>query len=63
MTKTFADPSTDPAARDLGLLDTSHVSDALDKLGINGQIGGLLPLQRTSRMVVSGLNCERAPGT
>lgn len=63
MTKTFADPSTDPAARDLGLLDTSHVSDALDKLGINGQIGGLLPLQRTSRMVGRAFTVRYVPIT
>lgn len=35
---------------ELGELDTSHVSDALDKLGINGQCAGLHPLTRESRL-------------
>lgn len=35
---------------ELGNLDTSHVSDALDKLAINGQCAGLHPLTRESRL-------------
>lgn len=38
----------DPVLGTLALLGTSHVSDALDKLGINGQCMGLLPLVRDS---------------
>lgn len=63
MTETLPDSGTDPAARDLALLDTSHVSDALDKLGINGQIGGLLPLQRTSRLVGRAFTVRYVPIT
>jgi regulator of RNase E activity RraA len=63
MTKTLADSGTDPAARDLVPLATSHLSDALDKLGINGQIGGLLPLQRTSRLVGRAFTVRYVPIT
>ena len=42
--------ATDSTLGTLALLDTSHVSDALDKLGINGQCLGLLPLVRDSRL-------------
>jgi 4-hydroxy-4-methyl-2-oxoglutarate aldolase len=63
MTETLPGSSTDPAVRELALLDTSHVSDALDKLGINGQIGGLLPLQRTSRLVGRAFTVRYVPIT
>ncbi|MFC4945771.1 RraA family protein [Pseudonocardia sp. GCM10023141] len=63
MTETLPDSGTDPAVRDLALLDTSHVSDALDKLGINAQIAGLLPLQRTSRLVGRAFTVRYVPIT
>src|SRR5699024_6351851 len=37
--------------------------DALDKLGINGQIAGLLPLQRTARMVGRAFTVRYVPIT
>lgn len=63
MTETLPRPGTDQAADDLALLDTSHLSDALDKLGINGQIAGLLPLQRTSRLVGRAFTVRYVPIT
>ena len=42
--------AADPVLGMLALLDTSHVSDALDKLGVIGQCMGLLPLVRDSRL-------------
>jgi 4-hydroxy-4-methyl-2-oxoglutarate aldolase len=63
MTETLPESGTDPAVRDLALLDTSHVSDALDKLGINGQIAELLPLQRTSRLVGRAFTVRYVPIT
>lgn len=42
--------AADPVLRALALLGTSHVSDALDKAGVNGQCMGLLPLVRDSRL-------------
>lgn len=63
MTETLPESGTDPAVRDLALLDTSHVSDALDKLGIHGQIAGLLPLQRTSRLVGRAFTVRYVPIT
>ncbi|MEZ2389106.1 RraA family protein [bacterium RCC_150] len=48
---------------ELKTLDTSHVSDALDKLGVNGQIAGLLPLQRGSRLVGQAFTVRYVPIT
>ena len=59
MTDTLADPTL----RELALLDTSHVSDALDKLGVNGQIFGLLPLQRTDRLAGRAFTVRYVPIT
>ncbi|MFF3573813.1 RraA family protein [Nocardia jiangxiensis] len=59
MIETFSDP----VLAELALLDTSHVSDALDKLGINGQIFGVLPLQRTSRLVGRAFTVRYVPIT
>ena len=42
-------------------LDTSHVSDALDKLGLNGQCAGLLPLNRDSRLVGRAFTVRYGP--
>jgi 4-hydroxy-4-methyl-2-oxoglutarate aldolase len=53
----------DSLLQELALLDTSHVSDALDKLGINGQIFGVLPLQRTSRLVGRAFTVRYVPIT
>ena len=63
MTGTFRPGCADPTLRELSLLGTSHVSDALDKLGINGQMSGLLPLQRTSRMVGRAFTVRYVPIT
>jgi 4-hydroxy-4-methyl-2-oxoglutarate aldolase len=64
MTDTMHDPNlADPILRELALLDTSHVSDALDKLGINGQIFGLLPLQRTDRLAGRAFTVRYVPIT
>jgi 4-hydroxy-4-methyl-2-oxoglutarate aldolase len=63
MSETLPGSATDPAVRELALLDTSHVSDALDKLGINGQIAGLLPLQRTSRLAGRAFTVRYVPIT
>ena len=63
MTATFLPGSADTPLRELSLLGTSHVSDALDKLGINGQMSGLLPLQRTSRMVGRAFTVRYVPIT
>lgn len=53
----------DPTLRELAGLDTSHVSDALDRLGIHGQIHGLLPLQRTDRLVGRAFTVRYVPIT
>src|SRR3954462_9883126 len=63
MTETLPGASTDPVTHELGLLDTSHVSDALDKLNINGQIAGVLPLQRTARLVGRAFTVRYVPIT
>ena len=63
MTAAFLPGGADPALRELSLLGTSHVSDALDKLGVNGQISGLLPLQRTSLMVGRAFTVRYVPIT
>lgn len=60
---TLAADGTDPALRELSVLDTSHVSDALDKLGINGQIYGLLPLERNSRLAGRAFTVRYVPIT
>jgi 4-hydroxy-4-methyl-2-oxoglutarate aldolase len=59
----MTDTLADPILRELSLLDTSHVSDALDKLGINGQIFGLLPLQRTDRLAGRAFTVRYVPIT
>lgn len=59
----MTDTLSDPMSAELSLFDTSHVSDALDKLAINGQIGGVLPLQRTSRMVGRAFTVRYVPIT
>ncbi|MFI8090703.1 RraA family protein [Streptomyces sp. NPDC086080] len=46
---------------ELRTLDTSHVSDALDKLGINGQCAGLLPLNRDSRLAGRAFTVRYVP--
>lgn len=42
-------------------LETSHVSDALDSLGINGQCVGLLPVARQTRLVGRAFTVRYAP--
>lgn len=45
----------------LRALDTSHVSDALDRLGINGQCAGLLPLDRNTRLAGRAFTVRYVP--
>lgn len=45
----------------LAQLDTSHLSDALDKLGLNGQCSALLPLDRTTRLVGRAFTVRYVP--
>lgn len=52
---------TDDVRVQLSQLDTSHLSDALDKHGINGQCAGLLPLDRSSRMVGRAFTVRYVP--
>ncbi|MGW5151506.1 RraA family protein [Rhodococcus koreensis] len=52
---------TDDIRTELARLDTSHLSDALDKLGLNGQCTGLLPLDRTSRLVGRAFTVRYVP--
>jgi 4-hydroxy-4-methyl-2-oxoglutarate aldolase len=54
---------TGPDDRGLPARECGHVSDALDKLGINGQMSGLLPLQRASRMVGRAFTVRYVPIT
>ncbi|MEU6371592.1 RraA family protein [Streptomyces sp. NPDC046909] len=42
-------------------LDTSHVSDALDRLGINGQCLGVLPLDRSFRLAGPAFTVRYVP--
>lgn len=46
---------------ELSTLDTSHLSDALDKLGLNGQCAGLLPLDRTVRLIGRAFTVRYVP--
>ncbi|GCE38121.1 Demethylmenaquinone methyltransferase [Rhodococcus wratislaviensis] len=46
---------------ELSTLDTSHLSDALDKIGINGQCAGLLPLDRSVRLVGRAFTVRYVP--
>ncbi|MDN3460751.1 RraA family protein [Rhodococcus sp. APC 3903] len=52
---------TDDIRSELSRLDTSHLSDALDKLGLNGQCAGLLPLDRTTRLVGRAFTVRYVP--
>ena len=56
-------PREDALVLDLARLDTSHVSDALDRLGIAGQAFGLLPLRRESRLVGRAFTVRYVPIT
>lgn len=55
------DTTVESVLTELATLDTSHVSDALDKLGINGQCAGLLPLNRESRLVGRAFTVRYVP--
>ncbi|WP_206508963.1 RraA family protein [Rhodococcus sp. BGS-1C] len=48
-------------SEELSTLDTSHLSDALDKLGLNGQCAGLLPLDRSVRLVGRAFTVRYVP--
>lgn len=53
--------TNDSVLEELRGLETSHVSDALDSLGLNGQCLGLLPLDRNSRMVGRAFTVKYLP--
>jgi 4-hydroxy-4-methyl-2-oxoglutarate aldolase len=50
-----------PLLAALGKLDTSHVSDALDRIGINGQCLGIAPLDRGFRLVGQAFTVRYVP--
>jgi 4-hydroxy-4-methyl-2-oxoglutarate aldolase len=47
---TAAEPAGDPLVDGLAAQDISHLSDALDRLGIAGQCAGVRPLDRSFRL-------------
>jgi 4-hydroxy-4-methyl-2-oxoglutarate aldolase len=47
---TIAEPASDPIVDGLAAHDISHLSDALDRLGIVGQCAGIRPLDRRFRL-------------
>jgi 4-hydroxy-4-methyl-2-oxoglutarate aldolase len=47
---TVAEPAGDPLVDGLAAQDISHLSDALDRLGIVGQCAGIRPLDRRFRL-------------
>ena len=47
---TIAEPASDPLVNGLAAQDISHLSDALDRLGIVGQCAGIRPLDRRFRL-------------
>lgn len=53
--------TNDSVLEELRGLETSHVSDALDSLGLNGQCIGLLPLDRNSRLVGRAFTVKYLP--
>lgn len=53
--------SDDALVDELTTLETSHVSDALDALGLNGQCLGLLPLDRASRIAGRAFTVKYLP--
>ncbi|MFG2024854.1 RraA family protein [Streptomyces sp. NPDC048825] len=53
--------SPEAAAKALRNLDTSHVSDALDRLGIGGQCLGIMPLDRTFRLAGRAFTVRYGP--
>lgn len=42
-------------------LDTSHLSDAMDRVGVNGQCLGILPLERDMKMVGRAFTVRYVP--
>lgn len=53
--------SAQTAVKALKDLDTSHVSDALDRLGIAGQCLGIMPLDRTFRLAGPAFTVRYVP--
>ncbi|MFF4630071.1 RraA family protein [Streptomyces griseorubiginosus] len=60
MTDTVGD-TTGTAVTALRDLDTSHVSDALDRLGIAGQCLGIMPLDRSFRLAGPAFTVRYVP--
>jgi len=56
-----SDTTHDSLLAELRTLDTSHASDAMDKLGITGQCAGLLPLSRGPRLVGRAFTVRYVP--
>jgi 4-hydroxy-4-methyl-2-oxoglutarate aldolase len=58
---TSAAPDGDPLVRSLAALDISHISDALDRLGIAGQCLGIRPLDRSFRLAGRAFTVRYVP--
>lgn len=52
---------TDELVSGFGAVDTSHVSDALDRLGIAGQCLGIMPLDRSFRLAGRAFTVRYVP--
>jgi 4-hydroxy-4-methyl-2-oxoglutarate aldolase len=52
---------TDDLVSGFGSVDTSHVSDALDRLGIAGQCFGIMPLDRSFRLAGRAFTVRYVP--
>lgn len=61
MTEIAIAPAAEQLLEALEALETSHVSDALDSLGINGQCAGLLPLDRDTKLVGTAFTVKYGP--
>jgi 4-hydroxy-4-methyl-2-oxoglutarate aldolase len=58
---TTAEPAGDPLVDGLGAQDISHLSDALDRLGIVGQCAGIRPLDRRFRLAGRAFTIRYVP--
>ena len=54
-------PASDPLVSGLAALDISHLSDALDRLGIAGQCLGIRPLDRSFRLAGRAFTVRYVP--
>jgi 4-hydroxy-4-methyl-2-oxoglutarate aldolase len=58
---TTAEPAGDPLVDGLSAQDISHLSDALDRLGIVGQCAGIRPLDRRFRLAGRAFTIRYVP--